>query len=76
MASRKKSIKIIREKDELLSTQSLKRATVQPHSVDLNDLLDRVTPENIHAEISFGNAVGRELWEYQPDSRPTDCPRS
>ncbi len=28
----------------------------------LEDLLDKVTPENIHAETDWGPAVGRESW--------------
>ena len=30
--------------------------------VDLDDLLAKVTPENIHAEIDTGASVGREAW--------------
>ena len=29
----------------------------------LRDLLDRITPENLHGEISTGRAVGREVIE-------------
>ena len=28
----------------------------------LEDLLAAVTPENIHAEVDSGDAVGREVW--------------
>ncbi len=28
----------------------------------LSDLLDRVTPENLHPEVPVGRAVGREAW--------------
>ncbi len=31
-------------------------------SVNLDDLLARVTPENLHAEIDTGAPVGREAW--------------
>lgn len=30
--------------------------------VDLEDLLDRITHENIHGEIDTGDAVGGEIW--------------
>ncbi len=29
---------------------------------DLEDLLSRVTTENVHEEIDFGEPVGREAW--------------
>ena len=29
---------------------------------DLEDLLSRVTPENVQEEIDFGEPVGREAW--------------
>ena len=28
----------------------------------LEDLLDAVTPDNVHGEIDFGPPVGREAW--------------
>lgn len=28
----------------------------------LKDLLERITPENIHAELSTGKRVGKEIW--------------
>lgn len=28
----------------------------------LKELLDRVTPDNVHGEIEFGGPVGREVW--------------
>jgi len=28
----------------------------------LDDLLSKITPENIHAEIDWGGAVGNEIW--------------
>ncbi len=31
-------------------------------SYDLKHLLEKVTPENIHEEIEYGQAVGREVW--------------
>ena len=31
-------------------------------SYSLEGLLDRVTPENIHAEIDLGDPMGNEVW--------------
>lgn len=28
----------------------------------LDELLDQITPENVHAETEWGTAVGREAW--------------
>jgi antitoxin MazE len=33
-----------------------------PRRWTLEDLLTKVTPENIHAEIDSGEGVGREAW--------------
>lgn len=30
------------------------------HNYELADLVDRITPENCHAEVVFGRPVGRE----------------
>lgn len=32
------------------------------HSESLCDLLDGITPENVHEEIDFGPPIGREVW--------------
>ena len=37
-------------------------APVRKGRYRLDDLLDRVTPENVHAEVETGRAVGREVW--------------
>ena len=29
---------------------------------DLDDLLDRISPENLHGEVDFGRPVGKEEW--------------
>ena len=34
----------------------------KPDEVDLKDLLDGITDENIHEEIDTGDAVGGEIW--------------
>ena len=36
--------------------------TPEPTRASLDELLARVTPENVHAEIDLGPAVGREAW--------------
>ena len=28
----------------------------------LDDLLDRISPENLHGEVDFGRPVGKEEW--------------
>ena len=33
-----------------------------PDAYDLEQLLSAITPENLHAEFSFGPAVGREMF--------------
>lgn len=33
---------------------------IEEDEVDLDDLLRRLTPDNVHAEISFGAPVGNE----------------
>ena len=30
--------------------------------LELKYLLERVTPENLHGEVSTGESVGREFW--------------
>ncbi len=35
---------------------------VQVEAYRLADLLERVTDENLHGEIDFGDPVGREVW--------------
>jgi antitoxin MazE len=40
-------------------------ATLKPekqHKVTLDELLDKVTPENIHSEFDWGKPVGKEIW--------------
>jgi len=34
----------------------------QAASVKLEDLLQRITPDNLHREIDTGTAVGNEVW--------------
>jgi len=35
---------------------------VRPVSFDLASLVDGITGDNLHGEISTGDAVGREMW--------------
>jgi antitoxin MazE len=35
---------------------------VRKQKVQLEDLLEQVTPENIHREVDTGPAVGGEIW--------------
>ena len=35
---------------------------VQDPYYDLDTLLDGITPDNLHGEISTGKAVGKEIW--------------
>jgi len=34
----------------------------QPTSMKLEDLLQRITPDNLHREFDTGTAVGNEVW--------------
>ena len=36
--------------------------TILPQKKSLDDMLAMVTPENIHSEVSTGNAIGNEEW--------------
>lgn len=38
------------------------KITILPQKKSLDDMLAMVTPENIHSELSTGNAVGKEEW--------------
>mgnify|MGYP002765113318 FL=1 len=38
------------------------KITILPLKKSLDDMLAMVTPENIHSEVSTGNAVGKEEW--------------
>lgn len=37
-------------------------APVEPEAYSLEELLAAVTPENIHAEVDWGEPVGKEAW--------------
>ncbi len=49
-------VELIMENEQLVITRS---PATHP---DLEDLLGRVTSENVHEEIDFGDPVGREAW--------------
>ena len=38
------------------------KITILPQKKSLDDMLAMVTPENIHSEVSTGNAIGNEEW--------------
>lgn len=38
------------------------KITILPQKKSLDDMLAMVTPENIHSEVSTGNAIGKEEW--------------
>ena len=38
------------------------KITILPLKKSLDDMLAMVTPENIHSEVSTGNAIGNEEW--------------
>jgi antitoxin MazE len=55
-----------------LTEESLESLAIQilasrlPHRIEkerhLNELLDQITPDQLHGEIDFGEPVGREIW--------------
>ncbi|MBO4859822.1 MAG: AbrB/MazE/SpoVT family DNA-binding domain-containing protein [Treponema sp.] len=38
------------------------KITIFPQKKNLEDMLSMVTPDNIHSEVSTGQAVGEEEW--------------
>jgi len=34
----------------------------QPAVVTLQELIDQITPDNVHQEVEWGNPVGQEQW--------------
>lgn len=46
-------IEVITEKGKMV---------IFPQKKSLDDMLAKVTPENIHSEVSTGNAAGKEEW--------------
>jgi antitoxin component of MazEF toxin-antitoxin module len=45
----------------LSASHSLQDNAKAAKEADLQKLLDKVTPENLHSEVSTGEAVGREI---------------
>ena len=35
---------------------------IQKNAYELSDILEQVTPENLHAEVDFGEPMGGEAW--------------
>ena len=48
------SVEIYEEKDRIIILPSRKKR--------LPDLIDAITPENLHSEVSWGKPKGREAW--------------
>ena len=48
--------------DLVLRNGQLIIRVVECNDYHLDDLLSQITPENVHAEIDSGDAVGRENW--------------
>ena len=46
-------IEVIVEKEKIV---------ILPQKKSLDDMLALVTPDNIHSEVSAGNAIGKEEW--------------
>jgi antitoxin MazE len=55
-------LEIIQEDDGRLSIRPLSRIPATASDLELKDLLDRVTPNNLHHEVATGEAVGQEAW--------------
>jgi len=54
--------KRIQEKNEPTSISPPSHTSTAEVTAGLSDLLVQVTPENLHPEVSTGEAVGRESW--------------
>lgn len=55
----------VREGDRVDLTVENGRLTVVPAAeaaLDLDSLLDQITPESLHGEVDTGGPVGREVW--------------
>ncbi len=55
----------LRENDQIeirRDGDSLKIEKIEVDDPTLDELLARVTPENIHEEFDWGPAVGKEIW--------------
>lgn len=50
---------------QLQLTSNGKSVTLKPKAtkkLDLEELLEGVTPENVHPEVDWGAPVGKEIW--------------
>jgi len=48
---------------ELIIEMSKEGIVIKPErSRDLDELLDRITPENVHNEVDWGGREGNEVW--------------
>jgi antitoxin MazE len=53
---------LITEEDGWFAVRPLSPPAVTVAVARLEELMDRATPENLHGEVSTGEAVGRESW--------------
>ena len=38
------------------------RIVMRKNSYDLAEMVERITPDNVHSEVDFGGPEGEELW--------------
>ena len=43
-------------------TEEAGKLVIKPKKISLAEMLSRITPENIHSEISTGKSIGNEEW--------------
>jgi antitoxin MazE len=53
---------IIQEEDGPLSVRPLQRVKAPDREALPKDLVEGITPENLHGEIDWGKPVGKEIW--------------
>ena len=56
------SLKVDNESKLDMKVEDGKLILVPKHREELSSLLQQITPENLHAEIDTGEAVGHEIW--------------
>jgi len=49
-------------KNKTNKTENKKEKRKEEKSKKLQELISKITPENTHKEIKWGNPVGKELW--------------
>ena len=56
------SLKVDNESKLDMKVEDGKLILVPKHREELSSLLQQITPENLHAEIDTGEAIGHEIW--------------